>query len=160
MGWSSFRGAQGGGAYLFLLFVISLISMWLCGSAYIDSIGGRRDRERELIFIGGEFERAFLSYRNVSTALGDDINPRQISDLLEDRRGGRVIRHLRKVYFDPLTGSCQWGEVRAGGRLIGVYSLAGGTPFLRRKEASSVGADELRPERYSDWVFGIGPVRF
>lgn len=157
---SCFRGAQGGGAYLFVLFVISLISISLCGSAYIDSVGGRRDREMELFFIGGEFERAFLSYRNVSVALGDEINPSQIGDLLEDRRGGRVIRHLRKVYFDPLTGSRQWGEVRARGRLVGVYSLAGGTPFVRRLEASRPDADDPGPERYSEWVFGMGSVSY
>lgn len=155
-----FSRGQGGGVYLFLLFVISLVSMALCGSAYIDSVGGRRDRERELIFIGEEFERAFLSYQNVSAAVGDDLSPLHIDDLIEDRRGGRVNRHLRKMYFDPLTGSRQWGEVRVAGRLIGVYSLAGGRPFMQRKEVPRTSPNDSGSERYSDWVFGVSSKSF
>ena len=42
--------------------------------------------------------------------------PRQIEDLLEDRRFTPPLRHLRRQYVEPVTGSMEWGLVQEGGR--------------------------------------------
>ena len=41
-----------------------------------------------------------------------------------------MLRHLRRLYRDPLTGSADWGVVKGpDGGVIGVYSQAPGKPL-------------------------------
>lgn len=71
--------------------------------------------------------------------------PMALNDLLEDRRSGRLVRHLRQLYADPLTPSGRWGLQRgADGRIVGIHSLSEGTPLRRA----------LGAERYREVIFG------
>ena len=78
--------------------------------------------------------------------------PRQIEDLLEDRRFTPPLRHLRRQYVEPVTGSMEWGLVQEGGRIIGVYSRSLEKPL--KKANFPEGYDSfMSARRYSDWVF-------
>lgn len=71
--------------------------------------------------------------------------PLDLKDLLEDRRSGKVQRHLRRLYSDPITGSPRWGLIRSvDGRIAGVYSLSDAEPLR-------VG---LGVQHYRELVFG------
>ncbi len=69
--------------------------------------------------------------------------PLELKDLLEDHRSGKLVRHLRRLYPDPITGS-RWGLQRsADGRITGLYSLSDAQPLRR----------SLGVESYHDLVF-------
>ncbi|UXH76056.1 type II secretion system protein [Roseateles amylovorans] len=110
----------------------------------------RRDAERHLLFVGGEFERALVAY-SASARRG----PRELTELLRDPRFPGVRRHLRQIYADPLTGSTTWGLVRdREGFIIAVYSLARGTPIRRTgfEPGQETFADA---DDYAGWRFGL-----
>lgn len=82
-----------------------------------------------------------------SQASSPIAGPMELRDLLEDRRTGKLVRHLRQLYADPLTNSPTWGLQRStDGRITGVYSLSTEAPVR-----SSLGV-----ERYQDLVFSPG----
>jgi hypothetical protein len=87
----------------------------------------RRNAEEQLIFVGGQFRQAIQSYylATGSMAPGTPRYPEKLDDLLADPRNKELLRHLRQIYPDPLTGQPNWGTVPApGGGIMGVYSLS------------------------------------
>jgi type II secretory pathway pseudopilin PulG len=145
---------QGGFTYLFVLFMLVLISISLLASRSVEVTEARRDQERVLLAIGHEFRAALASYVQASGGSGSGVNayPTSLDELLEDHRVPTVRRHLRKLFVDPLTGTSHWGLLYAGGHIVGIYSLAPGKPL---KQAGFDGADVgfAGAQRYSDWIF-------
>lgn len=143
---------EAGFTYIGLLIMVALMGVGLAGAGQVWSTAAKRDREAELLFIGEEFQRAIGSYYD-GTAGADKQYPMTLADLLEDKRSITVRRHLRRIYRDPFTLEAKWGLVRGPGeRILGVYSLATGTPlkvgnFAKRFEAFE-GATS-----YADWKF-------
>jgi type II secretory pathway pseudopilin PulG len=81
---------------------------------------------------------------DATAASSPAAGPRELKDLLEDRRTGKLVRHLRQLYPDPITG-LRWGVQRsADGRVTGVYSISGDHPVRR----------SLGVESYRELVFG------
>lgn len=102
-----------------------------------------REQETELAFRGAEIASAIASYVDAGPGASRAL-PASIDDLLEDRRSGRVVRHLRQVRPDPLGGGWVWlapGEqgcsapARPSGRAIGFSGVrsASTRPLLRRE---------------------------
>jgi len=57
---------------------------------------------------------------------------KNFDELLSDPRFPTPVRHLRRVYRDPMTGSTEWGLVKEpDGGLSGVYSPSTDAPFKR-----------------------------
>lgn len=147
------RNANHGFAYLALLITIAIIGIAAVATFQVGSILQRRLAEEELLDIGTEFRRALLSYAN-ATPVGQSNYPSNLEALLKDPRYPEVRRHLRKLYFDPLTGTQKWGMIMSpdGKGIIGVYSLAPGTPI-------KVGNFELQYQSfegkttYAGWIF-------
>ena len=111
----------------------------------------QRENEAELLFVGEQYRQAIMSYWRASP-VGMRSWPGRLEDLVEDRRSAVPRRHLRKLYADPLSPETPWGLLNQGGGVIGVYSLAPGTPF--RQTGFSVaqrGFDGA--QRYADWRF-------
>lgn len=131
------------------------MGLFAVGSVSLGAAATRRQAELELLSIGEQFEQALAGYRSavpraVSVAGG---GPRELEDLLLDRRAGGVRRHLRKIYADPLTGRAEWGLVKhPDGSIAGVFSLAAGTPIKQGGfDAHRITFESAK--RYSDWVF-------
>lgn len=144
--------AQRGFAYLGLLFAVALLGVSLAASGTLWQLEQRRARERELLFIGNQFRLAIESYYR-QTPGPIKAYPRRLEDLLRDTRYPNTVRHLRRLYRDPMTGESQWGLVRAAdGGINGVYSLSDGTPI---KVANFPVRDRgfRGKTRYSDWRF-------
>ena len=80
--------------------------------------------------------------------------PKDLAALLEDVRYPKPLRHLRRLYPDPITGTPEWGVVRDGDGIAGVYSLSDASPI---KQAGFVPAYENFNGRssYRDWVFAF-----
>lgn len=150
-----------GYAYLMLLMLVATIATFAGYSVELGSTMSRREAETELLRVGGAFERAIVSYaRGGSTAGGlSRGGPRSLDDLLRDPRQPSVVRHLRKHYRDPLTGSAEWGVLRdAAGGILGVYSLASGQP-IRQANFPAHQEHLAEASSYADWVFGLPDAR-
>jgi type II secretory pathway pseudopilin PulG len=110
-----------GFTYLWLVFVLAIGAAALGTAAQRWSLQVARDRERELLFRGQAIADAIASYRR---AAGGKL-PRGLEDLVEDRRGAVVRRHLRRAYDDPFTRRPDWEPILApDGGWLGVRSRA------------------------------------
>jgi type II secretory pathway pseudopilin PulG len=147
------RWAQGGYAYLALMILIAIIGLTAAASAQLGAVYQRRMAEEQLLVIGGEFQRALLSY-SVATPLGVATQPRTFDDLLRDQRYPSVMRHLRKVYADPMTGKADWVLVKSpdGQTIAGIHSASNGHPIqIAHFPADFEGFDKKKS--YQEWVF-------
>ena len=143
---------QGGFTYLWVLLTVAFMGVALTLAAEVDQTIATRDREKGLLAIGREFQRAIGSYHESQQFGGKKEYPASLEDLLQDPRFPGVKRHLRKIYTDPMTGKSEWGFRRVGGRIVGIYSLSEKVPV---KQANfEVGFEYLQgAKKYSDWVF-------
>jgi type II secretory pathway pseudopilin PulG len=149
--------AQRGFTFLGLLFLIILMGLMAAAAATTWSLTGQREKELDLLYVGREYRLAIERYR---TAHGNEAQPypTSLAALLGDERRQEARRFLRRLYFDPITGSDTWGlERNAQGGITGVYSLSERVPV----RTASVYADETiafgSARSYRDWVFTATP---
>lgn len=144
----------GGFAYLYLLFLIALLSIAATAMAAIHHYDRVRSEEAELLRIGAEFRTALHHYRDNRP---DHAYPTSLDELLLDQRSRPPARHLRKLYYDPITRKQDWGLVTQAGRIIGLHSMSEKEPMkvagFTPGDAKFEGA-----KRYSEWVFLAAPV--
>lgn len=115
------RADQRGFSYLLLLFAVAALGVAAAGSALMWTTLSQTERERELLFIGGEFSRALQRYYDASPA-EPKAYPARLEDLLEDKRHQVPMRHLRKIYVDPMTNNRDWGLVMSQGQIRAIHS--------------------------------------
>ncbi|SHN27269.1 Type II secretory pathway, pseudopilin PulG [Duganella sacchari] len=141
---------QRGFAYLWTLMLIAFMGVGLTIAADLYATATRRDKERELIFIGHEFRVALERYY---TAPGQPNEyPLTLEELLKDPRFPGARRYLRRLYNDPVTGKPDWVLVRQQGRIVGLRSLSTQRPIKQGNfDDDDVGL--ANKTRYADWVF-------
>jgi type II secretory pathway pseudopilin PulG len=142
-----------GFTYLAILFVIAFMGLGLALTGEVWRTAALRDKEAQLLYAGGQYRRAIERYY----LSGPRQYPRKLEDLLKDPRKPNTERYLRRLYFDPVTGSPEWGLVKApDGGIMGVYSLSEAAPFktagFRARDAAFENA-----AKYSDWKFVYQP---
>jgi len=144
-----------GFTYIGLLIFIALMGIALAGTGMIWHTQVRREKERDLLFVGDQFRRAIGQYYERSPG-GDKRFPKSLDDLLLDKRYPATQRYLRRVYPDPITGMA-WGFVKGPeDRIVGVYSLSEGAPLKRAGFPADYEDFEGR-ERYREWRFVYAP---
>ena len=147
---------QGGFTYLALLFALALLGLALGAAGTVWSAARQRDRERQLLWTGGEIRKAIGQYYLAGPG-GLRSFPRSLEDLVDDRRGPVPRRHLRRAYLDPLTDNAEWEWIRGSdGTLTGVASRSRGKPIKQR------GFDDANEtfensDCYCDWRFVYVP---
>jgi type II secretory pathway pseudopilin PulG len=115
----------------------------------------QREQETQLLWTGQQFRRALESYYLATPGAAKHL-PVRLDNLLRDDRFPQPVRHLRKLYADPLAPDTPWGLVRRGGQIIGVYSQADGTPF--KTTDLGTGLESVQGARsYADWRFMFVP---
>lgn len=148
--------ARRAGGFTYFI-VLNLIAVTGIGAAALGTMwhtAAQREKERELLAIGGEFRRAIGAFYAVAVE-GRRQYPRSLDDLLRDQRFPGVRRYLRRIYVDPVTNNDEWGLVRApDGGIMGVYSLSDARP-LKTGAFSTVDRDFEGAEHYSDWQFVV-----
>jgi len=141
-----------------ILLMVVIVVIAISAQAVVVGTGlARRDSEEALLAAGEELRLALVSYQRAGgSALRS--GPHDIADLLRDPRQPGMLRHLRHVPVDPLTGSTQWGLVRDGaGQIVAFHSLAPGQPQKREGfEPAQAGFENA--ESYAQWLFGALPV--
>jgi len=145
---------QRGFTYLTVLFVVAMMSVGLALAGEVWETSAKREREAELLHVGDEYRKAIERYY----LSGTRQYPRNLSDLVKDPRQPGVVRHLRRLYPDPITGKEEWGLVKsADGGFAGVYSLSEAAPLKSAGFAVRDAAFEGKA-KYSDWQFVFAPT--
>ena len=147
-------GIAEGFTYLGVLFLIVFLGLGLVAVARVWHVSAQRDKEAELLFIGGEFRNAIQRYSEISPGNATKQEfPKTLEDLLEDKRFGTVMRHLRKIYSDPMTGKRDWDLVTLPGiGIVGIHSKSEGVPI--KSSGFPAEFDKFSEAKsYTDWVF-------
>jgi type II secretory pathway pseudopilin PulG len=150
------RARSGGWALLTAVLSAMLIGLSATAAQISLRIEREREREQQLLQIGREFIAALRSYRDAVGVTQPEL-PRQLSDLVDDKRAIGVMRHLRRIPLDPFTGKEDWGLVRQGDRIVGIHSQATRAPLTRRGFPADF-ADFDKAARLSDWRFVLSPA--
>ena len=151
------RMRQRGFGYLLALFAISALGLMAAGAGRVWYTTAQREREVELLFVGQQYRQALASYY-ANKVGGVQQYPQRLEDLLNDRRSQVTLRHLRRIYVDPMTGKADWVLVTTGERIVGLHSRSEQISFKRHFEDADAVFDGT--ERYAQWVFraGANPV--
>ncbi|MFS2004969.1 type II secretion system protein [Duganella sp. CT11-25] len=144
------RHRQDGFAYLWTLMLVAFMGVGLTIAADLYATAMRRDKERELLFIGHEFRHALERYYTADP--GQNQYPLTLEELLKDPRFPNARRHLRRLYADPITGKAEWSLVLQQGRIVGIRSLSTQRP-IKQDNFDDDDAGLARKSRYADWVF-------
>jgi type II secretory pathway pseudopilin PulG len=155
------KGIAKGFTYLMLLWWVAVGSVMLAALGQQWAFERKRQKEIDMVFRAHEIQRALGAYYAAAPASQPRVWPVRLEDLLEDRRGPVVQRHLRQLWKDPLTGRSNWGLIRAVkvasapgteqagavGGITGIYSQAKGKP-IRAPEGIT---------HYDEWRFEATP---
>ena len=148
--------AQRGFTFIGVLILAAVIGVGLAGLGRLWSVQAQRDREQELLFVGDQFRAAIVSYA-AATPAGKPRYPRDLEDLMDDKRHPVTRRHLRQLYPDPLTGKADWELVRStDGGIVAVHSRSPALPLKVGNFPPQFAAFE-HAVTYRDWVFGAPP---
>ncbi|MEZ5500663.1 MAG: hypothetical protein R3E77_14720 [Steroidobacteraceae bacterium] len=147
-----------GFSYLFVLVLVAVLGMTAAAAGTVWSATVQREREQQLLWVARQYLRAIESY-HLNGPGGARGYPRSISDLLEDRRGPILMRHLRRAYDDPmLPGTPLQLERLPDGSIIGLRSSSRAKPF--KQKGFPPGMENLEgADCYCDWVFTYAAVR-
>lgn len=149
------RGLVCGFTYLAVLFMVAIMSGGLALIGEVWHTSAAREKEAELLHIGNEYRKAIERYYRS----GANQYPKSLADLVKDPRQPGTVRHLRRLYPDPITGKGEWGLVKsADGGIAGVHSLSEGAPLkvagFAVRDASFEGKT-----KYADWQFVFAPTQ-
>lgn len=124
---------QRGYAYWLALIALSLAAVGTLRVSESWSIKARQQQEEELLFVGDQYRRAIASYYE-ATPGPVKVLPRQLEELLEDKRHPGIVRHLRRLYGDPVSAYAPLEVVRDpnNGGILGVHSA---NPVMPLKQA-------------------------
>ncbi|MCC6473047.1 MAG: type II secretion system protein [Burkholderiales bacterium] len=155
-------GSQQGFSYLILLFTVAAIGAGLAAAGQVWHTAGIREKERQLLYAGNAYRLAIASYYEKSPGAAKNF-PRSLEELVKDPRFPNTVRHLRKLYPDPVTGKDEWGLIPApGGGIMGVYSKGEQRPlkianFDSPYEVFQQRSMQLKEKMtYQQWQFAYG----
>jgi type II secretory pathway pseudopilin PulG len=147
-------GADAGFTYLTILFVIAIMGTGLALAGEVWHTAAAREREADLLHVGEQYRKAIERYY----LSGPQQYPRSLADLLRDPRKPGTERYLRRLYLDPVTGSDEWGIVKApDGGVMGVHSKSEAKP-IKVAGFSLANATFEGAQKYSDWMFLFAPA--
>ena len=153
------RPGRGLGVVLLaLLLVLALGGIGLMAAVDVWSVTRQREREQELLFVGNQYRQAIQRYYFATPSGGPRVLPDSVDALLADDRFPIPVHHLRRAYPDPITGTAEWGFVRVGDRILGVYSRSEAAPL--KQAGFAPGYQQFNDKTsYRDWVFAFIPPR-
>jgi type II secretory pathway pseudopilin PulG len=153
----SFQTGQRGAMLLLLMVMVVVLGLaaGMAGQSWRTVM--QREREAELLWRGQQYQQAIGSYYSVKQG-ASGMFPRKLEDLVRDPRFPKMVRHLRKLYKDPMTDE-DWDLIKdpANG-IIGVRSRSNQVPF--RREGFPEGLEQLSwKNSYREWAFVYKPPK-
>ena len=145
---------QGGFTFLWLLFLIAGLGVGMAAVGTLWHTAAQREKEQQLLFVGNEYRRAIESFLKIPLPAGQQARlPQSLDELLLDPRFQHTVRHLRRLYTDPITGNEEWGMLKdAKGGIVGVFSLSEAKP-MKTAGFPPYYADFADQTSYRGWGF-------
>jgi type II secretory pathway pseudopilin PulG len=154
---------------LVVLFMVVVLGLAMGMTGMVWKTVAQRAREEQLLWVGNQYRLAIKSYYKVAHAGARGTYPKNLDDLLRDPRSVGIVRHIRKLYKDPMTGK-DFELIRAGGTvtgaglatgtatggIMGVASTSEETP-LKQDGFRDVYKDFKNASSYQDWQFVYTP---
>jgi type II secretory pathway pseudopilin PulG len=140
---------QSGFTYLGLLAAVAILGILLTVASRVWSFSEQRDKEAQLLYIGGQFRMAIARYY----AFGHQY-PLALQDLLTDNRTPVPRHYLRQLYRDPFTGDTDWTLIISPTN-IGIMGVASKSKLvpIKRKGFAEIETDFTNKDCYCDWKF-------
>jgi type II secretory pathway pseudopilin PulG len=147
------RQIQRGFTYIGFLLFVAVAGAGLAAYGEFASHAAQREKEAELLFRGEQIRDAIASYYRK-----EQRYPKALTELLEDKRFPMPVRHLRRLYRDPMSGEADWGLVEApgGAGVMGVYSRSEAEP-IKSGNFSSRNQEFGKARVYAEWKFVHSP---
>ena len=142
---------QAGFTFVGLMFAVAIAGIALAGTGALWQMESRREKEKELLFIGEEYRMAIGNYYDKSPSAAKQF-PEKLEDLLQDKRFPNPTHHLRRLYRDPMTADGQWELILQEGRIMGVASRSPDKP-IKIAGFAPVQDDFEGAVSYSEWRF-------
>jgi type II secretory pathway pseudopilin PulG len=135
--------------------VVAMMAGGLALAGEVWHTSAMREKEADLLHIGDEYRKAIERYY----VSGPKQYPKSLADLVKDPRKPGTVRHLRRLYPDPITGKEEWGLVKSDdGGIAGVYSTSEAAPLKTGGFAVRDASFEGKT-KYSDWQFIFAPAQ-
>lgn len=131
---------QRGFTYFGVLLTVAISSASLLVIVPRWSATAARQQKTQRDWVLAQYQQAIRSYVESSTGAAKQYPP-SLQDLLQDRRGLVVRRHLRQLFVDPATGRPDWHLERAADG--GIRAVRADAP----KDLRSTGQTPARPVR-------------
>jgi type II secretory pathway pseudopilin PulG len=142
-----------GFTYIGLLIFMAVMGAGMAAFGELASHAAQREKEAELLFRGEAYRAAIASYYEK-----EQRYPQSLEQLLEDKRYPMPVRHLRRLYPDPLSGEPDWAVVEApGGGVMGVHSRSAEAP-IKTGNFSVKNQLFAEAQSYADWKFIHSPT--
>lgn len=135
-----------------VLVVLALAGIALMGAVDFWTVQRQREREQQLLFVGDAYRQAIRHYYFGAPPGTPRTLPTSLEALLEDERYPMAVHHLRRLYPDPITGKNEWGELRIGNFIAGVFSLSEAHPIKQANFPAGL-ASLSEKSSYKEWVF-------
>lgn len=153
-----FARDSGGFTFLFALLAVVIMGIMqgLAGASWRQVM--QREREEELLFRGLQIQEAITRWhqpqpgvqRQVAMPLND------LKDLLEDPRTPGRVRHLRRLYRDPMTNR-EFSVIREPNRgIVGVVSTSS-SETIKKDNFPEPLQDLAGQQYYNQWKFVYKP---
>lgn len=149
------HGRARGVMLLALMLALAIGSVAVLAVSDVWAVTRQRELEEELLFVGDQYRLAIERYYHAQPQAKQ--LPRSLDELLADPRFPTPVRHLRRLYADPITGTTDWGLVKSGDRIAGVFSRSQRSTVKRALFPEKYLEFEGR-EVYAQWRFVFAPA--
>lgn len=147
----------GGFTYLVLIFLVAAFSISSLVAVEYWQMILKREKEKELLFVGNQYRQAIRLYYENPPNLGIKAYPKKLSDLLIDPRSPETHRYLRRPINDPVSGK-EWGLIRdETGGIKGVFSTSTEAP-VKVDWFDKENNGFVNKRMYSEWKFEYEPA--
>lgn len=149
-------GNQRGVALMGVLLMVVIMGLGAAVAGTTWKTRSMRDKEEELLWRGNQYRLAIASYYQGRKAGAQGTFPREIERLEKDPRFLKKVRHIRRLYKDPITGEDFVLIKDPAKGIIGVRSASEEEPFKKDGFPTEYAAF-VGKSRYSDWQFIFKP---
>lgn len=149
------RASSRGVVLMGLVVLLALAGLTLLRFGESAATARQREREMQLLWVGQQYMQALESYYRATPGPVKHL-PVKMEELLRDSRFPNPVRHLRRLYPDPLQPEVPWGIVKRGNQIIGVYSQSDAATL--RRSGFAPGLETFTGvTQYSGWRFLFVP---
>ncbi len=142
---------QRGFVYIGLLLFAAVTGAALVAFSEIASHAAQREKEAELLFRGNQYREAIAAYHRL-----EDRYPQSLDQLLQNKGFSVPVRHLRKLYPDPMTGEAFALMPAPDGGIMGVHSPSTEAP-IKTGNFPLENQSFADARSYQDWKFFHSP---